>query len=217
LNFCRILKRDKKLNKKLVGFPDFVDLDYDWFWMVNYAKENQKNISCVKGRRQGYSYKAAAIVTHEYNFYRDSRSIIGAFLSNYAEGTMDFVIDNCNFLNTHTEFKKQRNPDTKLYFKSSYQVNIGGVKVWKGYMSDVECMTFKDKPTAAVGKSATWLVLDEAGIFPNIIQTYGYSEPLIKNGNEYTGCCLMFGSAGNMEGGTQYFYDILLILDNIIV
>lgn len=210
LNFCRILKRDKKTNRKTTDFPDFIDVDYDWFWMVQHAKLNQKNISCVKGRRQGYSYKAAAIVTHEYTFYRASRNIIGAFLSNYSEGTMDFVLDNCNFLNTYTEFKKQRNPDTKQYFKASYQVNIGGVKVWKGYMSDVECMTFKDKPTAAVGKSATWLVLDECGIFPNIIQSYGYSEPLIKNGNIYTGCCLMFGSAGSMEAGSQHFYDIFI-------
>ncbi len=210
LNFIQILGRDDKTNKKGAIFPKFVDLDYDWFHMVDYAKKNQKSIVCVKGRRQGYSYKAAAISTHEYTFFKKSRSIIGAFLSDYSEGTMEFVIENCNFINTHTEFRKQRNPDTKQYIMSRYLADIGGIKVWKGYQSSVESITFKDKPTAAVGRSATWLILDEAGVFPNIIEAHGYSEPLIRDGNIYTGSMLMFGSAGSMEGGTQHLYEIFI-------
>jgi len=208
LNFCQILLSNEATGKKSGGFPKFIDVDYDWFWIVDYAKKNQKNVVCVKGRRQGYSYKAAAIMTHEYTFYPDSRSIVGAFLSQFSEGTMSFALDNLNFLNNYTEFRKQRNPDTTTYVMARYEANINGVKVYKGSKSSIECLTFKDKPTAAIGKSATWLVLDEAGVFPNIIQAYGYSEPLIRDGNVYTGCALIFGSAGSMEGGTQFLYEI---------
>lgn len=213
LNFCRILRQTKdKIGREIKKreFPRFIDLDYEWFWMIDYCRKNGKNLEAVKGRRQGWSYKAAALCTHEYNFYPDSKSIIGAFFSTFSQNTMNMVIDNCNHLNTYTEFRKQRNPDTKDFIMSSYQATISGVKVTKGYMSSVEAISFKDRPTSAVGKSATWLILDEAGVFENIKDTYGFSEPLIKDGSTWTGTALIFGSAGDMEGGCENFYDMFI-------
>lgn len=210
LNFVQILATDAESKKKRKKFPEFTDLDYEYFWTVDYAKKNEKSLVAVKARRQGWSYKAAAICTHEYSFFRESSCVIGAFLSDFSQQTMNMVIDNCNFLDRYTEFKKQRNPDTKEFFMSRYQVDVGGTKIWKGFHSKVESITYKSNEFAAVGKSATWLVLDEAGVFPNIVEAYGMSEPLIKDGNIYTGACLMFGSAGNMEAGSQYFKDIFV-------
>lgn len=208
LNFCRIELQNLKTKKKEAGFPRFVDLDYEYFHMVDYCKKNEKSFICVKGRRQGYSFKAAAVCTNEFLFYPKSKSIIGAFLSNYSMGTMGMVLENLNFINTHTEFRKQRNPDLKDFITARYKAKIGGVDVWKGIQSNIQAITFKDRPEAAVGKSATWLVLDEAGIFPNITDTYGYTEPLIKDGSTYTGCALIFGSSGDMDSGSKYFYEM---------
>ena len=52
--------------------------------------------------------------------------------------------------------------------------------------SSVRAISFKDNPTAAVGKSASKLILDEAGVFPNITDTYSFTEPLIKAGSYYS-------------------------------
>ncbi len=206
LNFCPIL--GEKNGRKSKIFPKFVDLDYEFFHMVEYCKENQKSMTAVKGRRQGWSYKAAALCTHEFYFYPDSKSVIGAFFSSFSQNTMNMVVDNSNFINTNTEFRKQRNPDLKDFIKARYQADIGGVKVWKGYNSEVKAISFKDNPTAAVGLSANWLVLDEAGVFPNIVDSYGYTEPLIKDGSTYTGVALVFGSSGDMDSGSKYFYEM---------
>lgn len=208
LNFCPIL--GEKNGRKSKIFPKFVDLDYEFFHMVEYCKENQKSLVAVKGRRQGWSYKAGGICAHEFYFYPDSKSVIGAFFSSYSQNTMNMVIDNANFINTHTEFRKQRNPDLKDFIKARYQADIGGVKVWKGYNSEVRAISFKDNPTAAVGLSANWLILDEAGIFNNIVDSYGYTEPLIKDGSTYTGTALVFGSSGNMDSGSKYFYEMFI-------
>lgn len=211
LNFCPILLQKEDITGRIVktkDFPKFVDLDYEYFWMVDYCRKNGKNVEVVKGRRQGYSYKGGAIGAHEFCFYPDSRSIIGGFLSQYSEQTMGFALDYLNHVNAYTEFRKQRNPDLKDYVMARYQVNVGGVKVWKGYKSSMESITFKDRPTAAVGKSATWFLLDEAGVFPNIIDTYGYSEPLVKDGSTWTGTMIIFGSSGDMDAGCQYFYEM---------
>jgi hypothetical protein len=206
LNFCPIL--GEKNGRKSKIFPKFVDLDYEFFHMLEYCKENQKSITAVKGRRQGWSYKAAALCSHEFYFYPDSKSVIGAFFSSFSQNTMNMVVDNSNFINTNTEFRKQRNPDLKDFIKARYQADIGGVKVWKGYNSEVKAISFKDNPTAAVGLSANWLVLDEAGVFPNIVDSYGYTEPLIKDGSTYTGVALVFGSSGDMDSGSKYFYEM---------
>lgn len=204
LNFVQINMQNKN-KRKSKDFPKFVDLDYVYFHLAMYCKENEKSLVAVKGRRQGWSYKAGCIASWEFNFFRNSSSVIGAYLSDYSQNTMNMVRDNCNFLNQYTEFGRQRNPDLTDNIRAAYQVTIDGKKVWKGYMSTVNSITFKDKPSAGVGRSATWLILDEAGIFPNIVDSYGLSEPLIKDGNVYTGVCLMFGSSDSMEAGSVKF------------
>ncbi len=208
LNFCPILGLNEKTGKKSKIFPRFIDLDYEFFHMVEYCRLHQKSLVAVKGRRQGWSYKAAAICTHEFYFYPDSKAVIGAFFSSFSQNTMNMVVDNSNFINTNTEFRKQRNPDLKDFIKARYQATISGVKVWKGFNSEVRAISFKDNPTAAVGLSASWLILDEAGVFNNITDTYGYTEPLIKDGSTYTGVALIFGSSGDMDSGSKYFYEM---------
>ena len=208
LNFCRISGFSEVLNKKTEIFPRFIDLDYEYFSMIEYCEKNEKSIIAVKGRRQGWSYKAAAVCAHEFTFYPGSASIIGTFLSSFGLETMRMTIENLNWLNSYTEFRKQRNPDLKDYVMSRYQAEVSGVKVWKGFKSSVRSISFKDNPTAAVGKSAAKLVLDEAGVFPNITDTYGYTEPLIKAGSRYSGVAIIFGSSGDMDGGSKYFYEM---------
>lgn len=210
LNFIQILGKDEKTSRKKKIFPRFIDVDYDYFWIVQTARERQKGVLLVKPRRLGFSYKAAAVCTHEYNFYRDSKCIISAFLSSYSQTTMNMVLDNLNFLDTYTEFRKQRNPNTKDFIKAQYMMNIGGANVWKGMKSEVMSLTFKDNPYASVGKTANYFIMDEAGIFPNIIESYNMTEPTIKDGSDFIGVCLIFGSAGSMEEGTQYFYDMFM-------
>jgi hypothetical protein len=208
LNFCRMDALDPKIGKKTEMFPSFMDLDYDYFHMIEYCEKNQKCLLAVKGRRQGWSYKAAAICAWEFTFFPSSSSIIGAFLSSFALTTMQMAIDNLNWINVNTEFRKQRNPDLKDHVVARYQADIGGVKVWKGYKSKIRSISFKDNPTAAVGKSAGKLILDEGGVFPNITQTYSYTEPLIKAGSSYSGVAIVFGSSGDMDSGSKYFYEM---------
>lgn len=208
LNFCRISKYDDVTGKKIEGFPNFIDLDFDYFHMIEYCEKNQKCLIALKGRRQGWSYKAAAICAWEFTFFPGSSSIIGTFLSSFGLETMRMTIENLNWLNENTEFRKQRNPDLKDNIIARYQYDAGGIKVWKGYKSSVRAISFKDNPTAAVGKSASKLILDEAGVFPNITDTYSFTEPLIKAGSNFSGVAVVFGSSSDMDTGSKYFYEM---------
>ena len=208
LNFCRISGFDEIANRKIEMFPRFMDLDYEYFHMIEYCELNEKSLVAVKGRRQGWSYKAAAICSREFLFYPSSSSIIGTFLSSFGLETMKMARENLDWVNANTEFRKQRNPDVKEFVMARYQAEIEGVKVWKGYKSTIRAISFKDNPSAAVGKSASKLILDEAGVFPNITDTYGYTEPLIKAGSRYSGMAIIFGSSGDMDSGSKYFYEM---------
>ncbi len=223
LNYTKILCTDEETNRARMMFPRFLDIDYDYFHIVERAKVEKKGVILVKPRRTGFSYKNAALVTHEYNFYRDARCIIGSFRSTLSENTMGMVLDNMNFLDKNTEWRKQRNPDTKDFVKARYKENIGGIDVWKGYNSQVQTLTFKDNPFASVGKLANLFIFEEAGTFENLISSYNITEPCWKDGENTRGIPIVFGTGGDMEGGTkdfhQMFYDPekynLLSFDNI--
>ena len=205
LNYVNIKLKDPDTGRKKMGFPRFLDVDYDFFHLVDVARRMKKGLIFTKPRRGGFSYKDAAVVAHEYNFFRDSTCVIGAYLGELANQTMGMVLDNMNFLNANTEWRKQRNPDTKEYVKARYEVNVDGVKVWKGYKSDVIKLTFKDNPYASIGKSTSIFIFEEAGKFANLKESYNLTEPCWKDGDDMIGIPIVFGTGGDMEAGTADF------------
>lgn len=242
LNFCPIMRVEKTANgrkaKKLSGFPDFWDGDYNYFWATNIAyngitKSNLEALQLAvkiedefldggrhfitgKSRRKGYSFKNASKLVNKYNNTRDSLSLIGAFEKKYLypEGTMGMATDYMNFLNEHTGWRKNRDYiDKQDHRKASFKEVMNGVAIEKGYMSQIMALTFKDNPDAARGKDAVYVLLEEAGKFPNLKDSYMATEPTLKAGKFITGQILIFGTGGDMEGGTvdfaEMFYDPL--------
>jgi len=208
LNFVQILSKNEETGRKTKNFPRFLDIDYDFFQIIDQARREKKGVILVKPRRTGFSYKNAALVTHEYNFFRDSSCLIGSNPSMYGENTMKMVLNNLNFLNANTEWIKPRNPDTQYYIKARHQVDVDGVKIWKGYMSDAECLSFKDNPSAAIGRSCSLFLWEEAGKFDNLIEAYNLSEPCWRDGEDVIGIPIIYGTGGDMEGGTRDFHEM---------
>lgn len=224
LNFTQILRKVDGVKEKRMDFPRFTDVDLEFFLLYERAIKEDKGLILVKPRRTGFSYKVRSLASHKYTFTRNSSTIIGAFDSKYSNTTMAMALDSLNFLNENTAWKKQRNPDTSEYIKARYQKELpNGTKIWAGSMSQMEAITFKNNPFASAGKSVSLFIFEEAGLFDNIIESYNISEPTWKDGDAMIGIPLIFGSAGDMEGGTvqfhQMFYDPeaynLLALDNI--
>jgi len=223
LNFYPILRKDENTGRKTLDMPKFTDVDLEYFQIIERARKEKKGIVFSKPRRTGFSYKNSALACHEYNFYRDAKCIIGAFDSKYSDFTMGLALEGLNHLDKHTEWKKERNPNTRTAIKARYESTIDGKKVWKGVNSEIFTLTFKDNPFASVGKSANIFIFEEAGKFDNIIQSYNISEPCWKDGDDMIGIPIVFGTGGDMEGGTREFSEMfynpdkynLLSFDNI--
>jgi len=237
LNFCQIqvveMLEGKKASRKRTTFPDFWDGDYDYFWSLEIARNGiekdeleKLNLGVTphpdflmggfhmivgKSRRKGYSYKNGAISANYYNTERRAQVIIGAsekkFL--YPKGTMGMTSDYLNFINEFTGWRKSRDyVDKQDHRKASFKKKINGVDIEAGYQSEVFALTFKDNSDAARGKDGILVLLEEAGAFPNLKDSFAAIKPALTAGKYITGQIIIFGTGGDMEAGTVDFADM---------
>ena len=161
-----------------------------------------------KSRRKGYSFKNAALLANTYNHYRKSQCIVGAFLKEYLypTGLMGMVNAYIAHTDEHTAWRKSRDYVDKIsHKKASYKETINGLGIEKGYQSEIFALTFKDNADASRGKSAMFVLFEEAGKFPNLRASYMATKPALEAGSVTTGQMIIFGTGGDMEKGTVDF------------
>lgn len=186
-----------RLKLKVKPHPDYLNGGY--------------HVIVGKSRRKGYSYKDGAICANIYNTERNAQIIIGAhekkFL--YPKGTMGMASDYLNFLNEHTGWAKSRDyVDKQDHKKASYRTVVNGTVIEKGYKSEIFALSFKDNPDAARGKDAKIVLLEEAGAFPNLKDSFAAITPALTAGAYITGQIIIFGTGGDMESGTVDYADM---------
>jgi hypothetical protein len=114
-----------------------------------------------------------------------------------------------SFLNKNTAWSKAREyVDKQEHKRASFAESREGVKIEAGYMSEIMAVTFKDNPQAARGKDAVYVLLEEAGAFPNLKDSFNATAPGLSAGKYITGQILIFGTGGDMESGTVDFSDM---------
>lgn len=226
LNFAQIkLTMDPKVKltgpvkkakaDKLVTFPQFWDGDAEYYRECELAREAGEHMIVLKARRKGYSYKNGWKCAHKYTFERNSISLIGAYEKKflYPEGTMRMTVDYLDFLSKYTDFGKPRqHVNRQDHVVASHERKEPDGRIIKaGFRSQIMAVTFKDNPDAARGKDASLILFEEAGKFPNLKAAFAATEPSVRNGAYVTGQIYVFGTGGDMEGGTvdfeSMFYD----------
>lgn len=206
-----VSKKKMMQGKKLVTFPDFWDGDYEYFHVLEQAMRDGEHLIVAKARRKGYSFKNGWVVANRYNTERNSISLIGAFEKKYLypEGTMAMASNYLNNLNQNTAWTKRRQLIDKVdHKKASYYEYQGDIPIEKGYKSQIIAVTFKDNPDAARGKDASLILLEEGGKFNNLKSSFLATKPTVEDGIYTTGTIIVFGTGGDMEGGTIDFEDM---------
>jgi hypothetical protein len=222
LNYCQIEMKDPYSNRKIISFPLFTDVDWEFFTHYDRARIEGKGVILVKPRRTGFSWKLSAMASHEFNFFRSSSVAISAFEDKYSSNTFNMAKQQLNFL-ANTEWYKLKNPDTNEFVQARHLKKVDGVERWVGFMSKIKKITFKDNPFASAGGSYSLFIFDEAGIFPNIKESYNISEPTWRDGEDVIGTPIILGTGGDMSGNTAAFAEMfyspdeynLLSFDNI--
>lgn len=278
LNFCqieRVLDTNHRITRKVTGFPDFWDGDYNYFWVREIARNGVAkallspeeyavfqtlpltdqqmkaielykslhlgvsimpecllggfNLIVGKSRRKGYSYKNAAIASNNFFTKPNSLTILDAYERKflYPKGAYSMVVDNINFVNLHTAWTMPSDVVNRSNnIRASYITYRDGIKLEMGFKSEVLALTCKDNPDANRGKSAEDVFFEEAGAFglPGLLKaTYAATEDCVRAGTLKTGMITIYGTSGDMEGGTADYADMfsrpsafgLMAFDNI--
>ena len=166
------------------------------------------NMIIGKSRRKGYSYKNAAIGVRNYITMPDSLTIYGAYEKKflYPKGTFTMCSNFINFLNDNTAWAMPSDYIKRTdHIRSSYTEYKNGIELEKGLKSEIMALTYKDNPDAARGKDAIDIFFEESGAFGTpglLLDSYAASEDCVKDGDVKTGMITLFGTSGDMEGGT---------------
>lgn len=166
----------------------------------------------AKSRRKGYSYKNASVCVNMYNHTRNCQIIIGASHTRYLypTGTMGMAKNYMEFLNSDTGWVKSRDVVDRLdHVRSSYkEKEEGGRYLEKGYKSEVFAISFKGDSDAIRGKDPKLVLLEEAGDFSNLEESYGAIYPALTAGKYITGQIVMYGTGGSIETASAPFINM---------
>ena len=172
------------------------------------------NLIVGKSRRKGYSYKNAAIAVKNYLCYPRSLTIFGAYEKKflYPKGIFTMSSNYLNFINANTAWVYPKDTVDKMdHVKASTIEYRSGVKIETGFLSEIMALTFKDNADAARGKDARDVIFEESGAFgtPGLLKdSYAATQDCVMAGAIKTGMITVFGTSGDMEGGTADYSEM---------
>lgn len=167
-----------------------------------------------KSRRKGYSYKNAFIAANNYFHRPHSYTMFMAYEKKYLypRGIFGMARDVINFINTNTAWVMPSDyVDRSDHIRASYVEYKNGIKLEKGFMSEIQAISFKDNPDAGRGKDCYDIFGEEVGAWGvpgGLKETRVSMEPSVKAGNIKTGMMTFFGTSGDTDKGTVDFADM---------
>lgn len=204
--------------RKIITFPRFLDHQYyhlkeleECFGEGPYAEDpehEKRGMIWAKGRRKGSTYEiASSVYAYNYNFLPASNNILSAYEKEHYSTTLKGIHFTINHLNKNTDWaKRQQGKSSWEHFRASYKyLNESNVEIEDGYMSEVRALSYKDNPFKGIGASCDVFGFEEAGRFGNLLEAYAFAEPLWRDGSEFVGVPLVWGTGGSMESGTIPF------------
>lgn len=237
LNFTPILKvpdyalntvlqenRDKKgklsnlTMEKILEFPKFFEIDYEWYRFKHIAWHGGKfehihspgarHICCAKTRGCGFSYKESSDGVYNYTFIPGSKSYYFAALEQYliVDGIMNKCQGMADWININIPYWKQNRMEnnTLLHMKGSYIDEFGQKK---GNMAEM-IGVIVDNPNKTRGKRGRKIVFEEAGSFKKLKEALAISVGAVKDGAIRVGQISVFGTGGEEGPSIEGLEDI---------
>lgn len=182
--------------------------------VVKKNLEGGFNIIVGKSRRKGYSLKSRSVAVNNYYTKPNSFTAFAAYEKKflYPGAIFTYATDDINFINTHTGWAMPSDVINKAdHIKASYIEYKNGIKLEGGFKSEIQAVTFKDNADALRGKNAEDIFFEESGAFGTpglLIKSYKATEDCVMAGNKKTGMITIFGTSGDMGGGTYDYADM---------
>ena len=225
LNYCPIMKieetqyTDKQGNvrtrrERNLGFPKFWDYDYYYFNAIEEAIHEGKHMAVLKSRARGYSFKGASMLVRNYELIPGSKNFAVASEQTFliGDGLLTKAWQIMDFIDSNTEWAKQRLVDTRMERVAGYKITDEfGKQTQQGYMSSITGKTLKNDPERIRGTRGKLILWEEGGKFPDLLDAWRIEQPAVENDDGFAfGLQVAFGTGGtegaSFEGLKELFY-----------
>lgn len=214
-----ITKADKDSKKKRAarteGFPEVWEATYWRFHCIEQARngglynnfEGGEHVAELSKRGSGKSFSLAGIMGHNLilgeneEAHKRTTTILTAYLKEYLadkDGTLSKFIPLKSFLAEHTQFPRRMLIDSphKMTWKSGYKDKLTGAET--GTLNNVMALSSKDDVAKIRGKRG-YILFEEFGSFPNLIDIYNNVRDGMKEGKYVYGFAYLVGTAGDKD------------------
>jgi len=225
LNYGRIMRTPSKeerreLDKlgktkvrKVQGFPRFWDGDYWNFKVDEFVTNNDFHLCKAKARRKGYSFKRGSQGANTINSTRDITIILAAYDLSYLidqGSTADMLKVNLDWYEDNTYWKRFYLSEQLTNIELGYKKKSEQNKKY-GFRSKALSVTIARNASAAIGKDAIEIDLEEAGKCLNLQDFLNVTLSSTEAGAGKVGTLRVYGTGGakeaDWEGFSTIYYD----------
>lgn len=201
LNMNKIMLLKKGATRKTLDHPFYREVDRRVFDEIEEAKKGKYGLIVGKPRRVGMSYIGSVQMFYELLFFIKNEIGVAAGIEEKAADFYEKIKSLVD--NVRKEYQ------TSILVRNSEELKLGYFtydnkqKKEAGLLSSLYMKTMYAKPEGFEGKSLSMVVFEEAGIFADLIAAYKSTEPCFKEGNIQFGTPLIYGTGGDIEGGSK--------------
>ena len=187
--------------------PGYIDLDHEFFSLVEYAKQDYYGVIVGKARRKGLSFKVAGVIDHGLTFGDKYEAGVAAGVDDHVT---DFVLK-FEFSNTRKVPEMQLHylkDNTDLKIAGWQEKNAEGKWMKRGSFNTMYLETMFNNPNKFKGKKLEDCVFEEAGEFDNLLATYQATKACFMDGNQMVGTSFVYGTGGNIKNESKGFMEM---------
>lgn len=192
-NYCKM----ENLNRGRIS-PDYREADNQWFiYLEACARSKEWGIICVKRRRVGMSWKAAADAVHDAIFFNNKHLGLNSKTevdSHLLLAKVKFIFENLpDFFQIPTASGYSKNFIKFGWYETNVETKV---KVPKGNQSDIWVVAPTDN--AYEGRMLNKWMCDEAGKISNLRTMWQYTEDCLMQETRRVGMPIIFGTSGDV-------------------
>lgn len=203
----QLIKQDKSGKKiRVVDFPNF----WDGHFLVDHylyrARLEGHHAAMLSSRGKGKSFKGASMLAKRYTLGESSevrrrvQCVVTAADRKYIYGANQILNMFCadiDFTAINTQFAAHRLVDSaqSLNWVSGFKDRETGVR--KGSGNSVMGITSGDDQSKLNGTRGQLYLIEEAGIFKDLLSLYQMIRPSVEDGKDVYGLIYMYGTAGD--------------------
>lgn len=189
------------------GFPRFWDGDYWNFKIDEFIARNKFHLTKGKARGKGYSNKRGSQGANTMNLIPSAVIVLAAYNIDYLtdpKATTDMLKTNLDWFEEHTHWKRFYLSENYEHIQLGYRLTAKGHKKF-GYLSTALSVALHNNPSAAIGKRAIEIDVEEAGKCPNLDQFMDVTMSSTEVGAGKVGTIRVYGTSGVKDADYAMF------------